>query len=236
MRAFFLLLASILISLAWLSPYHAFPWLTFSSEMLSFAELLSLLAGLCDQNFKVPKIQCLALPLTLIPLLQWICGDMIDFSSALLSSFYLLGFWFVAVAGYNLALQTDRAKLFTRISFTIMVVAAISSVIAILQWLNLDQHVYGVMEMRNNNRPFANFAQPNNMSTFLVMGLMACLYLFEQQKLKKSLLILVSIFILFAIALSQSRTAWVVCLFFMAYWTYKTYKYPVRLRSPYMLF
>ncbi|WP_228731743.1 pilin glycosylation ligase domain-containing protein, partial [Acinetobacter sp. Colony158] len=90
--------------------------------------------------------------------------------------------------------------------------------------------------MRNNNRPFANFAQPNNMSTFLVMGLMACLYLFEQQKLKKSLLILVSIFILFAIALSQSRTAWVVCLFFMAYWTYKTYKYPVRLRSPYMLF
>ena len=236
MRAFFLLLASILISLAWLSPYHAFPWLTFSSEMLSFAALLSLLAGLCDQNFKVPKIQCLALPLTLIPLLQWICGDMIDFSSALLSSFYLLGFWFVAVAGYNLALQTDRAKLFTRISFTIMVVAAISSVIAILQWLNLDQHVYGVMEMRNNNRPFANFAQPNNMSTFLVMGLMACLYLFEQQKLKKSLLILVSIFILFAIALSQSRTAWVVCLFFMAYWTYKTYKYPVRLRSPYMLF
>lgn len=236
MRAFFLLLASILISLAWLSPYHAFPWLTFSSEMLSFAALLSLLAGLCDQNFKVPKIQCLALPLTLIPLLQWICGDMIDFSSALSSSFYLLGFWFVAVAGYNLALQTDRAKLFTRISFTIMVVAAISSVIAILQWLNLDQHVYGVMEMRNNNRPFANFAQPNNMSTFLVMGLMACLYLFEQQKLKKSLLILVSIFILFAIALSQSRTAWVVCLFFMAYWTYKTYKYPVRLRSPYMLF
>jgi hypothetical protein len=59
-------------------------------------------------------------------------------------------------------------------------------VIAVLQWLNLDQHLYGVMELRAGNRPFANFAQPNNMSTFLVMGLMACLYLFEQQKLKKT--------------------------------------------------
>ena len=64
---------------------------------------------------------------------------------------------------------------------------------------------------------------------------MACLYLFEQQKLKKPLLTLASVVILFAIALSQSRTAWVVCLFFMVYWTYKTYKYPVRLRMPYML-
>ena len=235
MRAFFLFLASILISVAWLSPDHAFPWLTFSSEMLSFAAVLSLLAGLSDHNFKVPKIQWLALPLTLIPLLQWICGHMLDFSSALLSSFYLLGFWFVTVASYNLALQSDRKKIFTRISFTLMTVAIISSVIAMLQWLNLDHNIYGVMELKSNNRPFANFAQPNNMSTFLVMGLMACLYLFEQQKLKTSLLILASVLILFAIALSQSRTAWVVCIFFIAYWTYKTSKYPVRLRIPYML-
>ena len=235
MRVFFLLLASILISLAWLSPDHAFPWLTFSSEMLSFAAVLSLLAGLSDQNLKVSKIQWLALPITIIPLLQWMCGLVLDFSSALLFSFYLLAFWLVTVAGYNLALQTDRAKLFTHICYVLLITGIISSVIAILQWLNLDQHIYGVMEMRNSNRPFANFAQPNNMSTFLVMGLMACLYLFEQQKLKKSLLTLASVLILFAIALSQSRTAWVVCLFFMAYWTYKTYKHPVRLRMPYML-
>lgn len=235
MRAFFLLLASILISLAWLSPDHAFPWLTFSSEMLSFTTVLSLLAGLSDQSFRVPKVQWLALPITIIPLLQWMCGLVLDFSSALLFSFYLLAFWLVTVAGYNLALQTDRAKLFTRICCILLITSIISSVIAVLQWLNLDQHIYGVMEMRNSNRPFANFAQPNNMSTFLVMGLMACLYLFEQQKLKKSLLTLASVLILFAIALSQSRTAWVVCLFFMAYWTYKTYKHPVRLRMPYML-
>ncbi|MDU4392414.1 MAG: Wzy polymerase domain-containing protein [Acinetobacter ursingii] len=235
MRAFFLLLASILISLAWLSPDHAFPWLTFSSEMLSFATVLSLMAGLSDQNFRVSKIQWLALPITIIPLLQWMCGLVLDFSSALLFSFYLLAFWLVTVAGYNLALQTDRAKLFTHICYVLLITSVISSVIAILQWLNLDQYMYGVMELRAGNRPFANFAQPNNMSTFLVMGLMACLYLFEQQKLKKSLLILASVLILFAIALSQSRTAWVVCLFFMAYWTYQAYKNQVRLRIPYML-
>lgn len=235
MRAFFLILASILISLAWLSPYHAFPWLTFSSEMFSFAAVISLLAGLCDQNFKVPKIQWIALPISLIPLLQWICGLILDFSSALLFSFYLLGFWWVALASYNLALQSDRKKLFIRTCYLLLVVTVISSGIAVLQWLNLDKYVYGVMEMRGGNRPFANFAQPNNMSTFLVMGLMACLYLFEQQKLKKSLLTFASVLILFAIALSQSRTAWVVCLFFMLYWPYKSYTQTVRLRIRYML-
>ncbi|ENV81061.1 MULTISPECIES: PglL family O-oligosaccharyltransferase [Acinetobacter] len=235
MRAFFLFLASILISLAWLSPDHAFPWLTFSSEMLSFAAVLSLLAGLCDQNLRVPKIQWVALPIVIIPLLQGMCGLVLDLSSALLFSFYLLAFWFVTIASYNLAIQNDRKKLFIRICYVLLITSTISSVIAVLQWLNLDQHLYGVMELRAGNRPFANFAQPNNMSTFLVMGLMACLYLFEQQKLKKPLLTLASVVILFAIALSQSRTAWVVCLFFMVYWTYKTYKYPVRLRMPYML-
>ncbi|MBJ9984095.1 O-antigen ligase C-terminal domain-containing protein [Acinetobacter sp. S40] len=235
MRAFFLFLASILISLAWLSPYHAFPWLTFSSEILSFAAVLSLLAGLCDQDLRIPKIQWMVLPIVIIPLLQWMCGLVLDLSSALLFSFYLLGFWFAIVAGYNLALQTERVKLFTRICYVLTITSAISSVIAVLQWFNLDQHVYGVMELRAGNRPFANFAQPNNMSTFLVMGLMACLYLFEQRKLKTLLLISTSALVLFAIALSQSRTTWVVCLFFMSYWTYKTYKHPVRLRMPYML-
>lgn len=235
MRAFFLLLASILISLAWLSPDHAFPWLTFSSEMLSFAAVLSLLAGLCDQNLRVPKIQWMALASTLIPLIQWMCGLILDFSSALLFSSYLLAFWLVSVSSYNLGLQTDRVKLFTRVCYVLLITSTISSVIAILQWLNMDQYVGGVMQLRDGNRPFANFAQPNNMSTFLVMGLMACLYLFEQQKLKKLLLILASVLILFAIALSQSRTAWVVCLFFMVYWTYKTYKHSIRLRTPYML-
>ena len=32
-------------------------------------------------------------------------------------------------------------------------------------------------------RPFANFAQPNNMATFLLMALLANLYLYEEKKL-----------------------------------------------------
>jgi len=147
MRAFFLILASILISLAWLSPDHAFPWLTFSSEMLSFAAVLSLLAGLCGQNFKVPRVQWIALASTLIPLIQWMCGLVLDLSSALLFSFYLLGFWWVTLASYNLAIQSDRKKLFTRICYVLMISSVISSVItssrqsAICQFCPAEQYV-----------------------------------------------------------------------------------------------
>ena len=32
------------------------------------------------------------------------------------------------------------------------------------------------------NRPYGNFGQPNNMATFLIMGLLGCLFLYEKNK------------------------------------------------------
>lgn len=235
MRAFFLFLAAVLLSLAWLSPYHSFPWLTFSSEMLTFGAVLSLLTALSGQNWKIAKMQLWALPVVLVPLVQWTFGIVIDLSAALVNSFYLFTFWWAVVAGFNLALQTPRTQVLAKFSTVVMIVAVLTALIAILQWLGLDHHVLGVMDMKGGIRPFGNFAQPNNMSTFSAVGLMACLYLFEQRTFKNAVLIAAALFIMFGIALTQSRTAWVICLFFIAFWSYKTYKLPVRLRPKWML-
>ena len=92
-----LILASLLLGFAWLSPFHTYPWVTFSSELATFAAALALLTLFLNRNIQIPKLQLYILPVVIVPLLQWSFGLVFDFSIALLSTVYLLGFWFMVV-------------------------------------------------------------------------------------------------------------------------------------------
>lgn len=228
MQVFFLFLAAILLGFAWLSPFHYNPWVMFSSEMSTFAAGLSVLAALFYQNVKIPRAQLLLLPFILIPVVQWAFGLIFDFSTALLSSLYFLGFWFMVVAGYNLSLEPQkRDEIFIGFSFLTVIVSVATSVIAICQWLNVDTH-FAYMLHLIGNRPYGNFGQPNNMATFLIMGLLGCLCLYEKNKASVWLLLPSALTILFAVVLSQSRTSWIVLPFLLIYWVVKQFNKPKR--------
>ena len=228
MQVFFLFLAAILLGFAWLSPFHYNPWVMFSSEMSTFAAGLSVLAALFHQNIKIPRAQLLLLPFILIPVVQWALGLVFDFSTALLSSLYFLGFWFMVVASYNLSLEPQkRDEIFIGFSFLTVIVSVATSVIAICQWLNVDTHFAHMLHLIGN-RPYGNFGQPNNMATFLIMGLLGCLYLYEKNKASVWLLLPSALTILFAVVLSQSRTSWIVLPFLLIYWAVKQFNKPKR--------
>ncbi|OUC58522.1 PglL family O-oligosaccharyltransferase, partial [Acinetobacter seifertii] len=223
MQVFFLFLAAILLGFAWLSPFHYNPWVMFSSEMSTFAAGLSVLAVLFHQNIKIPRAQLLLLPFILIPVVQWALGLVFDFSTALLSSLYLLGFWFMVVAGYNLSLdQQQRDQIFTGFSLLTVIVSVTTSLIAVCQWLNIDTHFAHMLHLIGN-RPYGNFGQPNNMATFLIMGLLGCLYLYEKNKASVWLLLPSALTVLFAVVLSQSRTSWIVLPFLLICWAIKQF-------------
>ncbi len=224
-----LILASLLLSFAWLSPFHTYPWVTFSSELAAFGAGLALLAFFLNRNIQIPKLQLYILPVVIVPILQWSFGLVFDFSIALLSSVYLLGFWFMVVMGYNLSLQTDaREQLMQRACWLLLIIASVTSLIAMVQWLGFESSVYGIMQLKGN-RPYANFGQPNNLATFLIVGLMGALFLYEKHKASLWLLIPASLSILFAICLTQSRTSLLVCIFICIYWVIKQYKNKPRL-------
>ncbi|KQD15907.1 hypothetical protein APC74_00860 [Acinetobacter baumannii] len=230
MQVFFLFLAAILLGFAWLSPFHYNPWVMFSSEMSTFAAGLSVLAALFYQNIKISRAQLLLLPFILIPVVQWAFGLVFDFSTALLSSLYLLGFWFMVVAGYNLSLdQQKRDQIFTGFSLLLIIVSIATSFIAICQWLNIESHFVHMLHLIGN-RPYGNFGQPNNMATFLIMGLLGCLFLYEKNKATVWLLFPSALLILFTITLSQSRTSWVVFPFLLIYWIVKLFGKQKRFR------
>ncbi|WP_224972997.1 PglL family O-oligosaccharyltransferase [Acinetobacter oleivorans] len=224
MQIFFLFLAAILLGFAWLSPFHYSPWVMFSSEVSTFGAGLCVLATLIQQNIKIPRAQLLLLPFTLIPIVQWGFGLVFDLSTALLSSFYLLGFWFMVLAGYNLSLdQQKRDQIFSGFSLLVIIVSVATSFIAICQWLNIESHFIHMLHLIGN-RPYGNFGQPNNMATFLIIGLLGCLYLYEKNKVTLWLLLPSAMIILFVVALSQSRTSWIVFPFLFVYWVFKQFK------------
>ncbi|MDV7502433.1 Wzy polymerase domain-containing protein [Acinetobacter baumannii] len=230
MQVFFLFLAAILLGFAWLSPFHYNPWVMFSSEMSTFAAGLSVLAALFYQNIKIPRAQLFLLPFILIPVVQWAFGLVFDLSTALLSTFYLLGFWFMVLAGYNLSLdQKKRDQIFTGFSLLLIIVSIATSFIAICQWLNIESHFVHMLHLIGN-RPYGNFGQPNNMATFLIIGLLGCLYLYEKHKVTLWLLLPSALIILFTIALSQSRTSWIVFPFLLIYWMVKQFGKQKRFR------
>ncbi len=225
MKAYFLYLSALLIAAAWLLPIHKTPWTTFESEMLTFLSALVLLAALIQQKIKIPKPQIICGIIVVIPLLQWGFGQILYFSNALLSSAYIFAFWLLAVWGYNLSLgENTREKVVQRFSLLLLIVGLISSLIAILQWLHLSQYFFPYMNILKGNRPFANFGQPNNLATFLTLGTLACLYFYEKRLIPNIVLIPSTLILLFSIALTQSRTAWVVCLFIIVYWSIKQYR------------
>ena len=231
MKFFLLLLASVCIALAWLLPIHYRPWVTYTGELFAFLSLFALAALYLKNKIQLPVIGLPLVFLASIPLLQYAFGELFFFDKALLSSLFVLGFCFSMVLGYNLSIEkVERQQIFTGFSLVLLLTGTATAIIAMCQWLTLDAYIPGMVNMRNAVRPYANFAQPNNMATFLVMSLMACLYLYESQKVKTWVLSLCALLIVFAIALSQSRTSWVACLCILLYGAYQQYQGFIRLK------
>ncbi|MBF7686192.1 O-antigen ligase C-terminal domain-containing protein [Acinetobacter sp. B10A] len=220
MLRFLFLFSAIFLALAWLSPDHYTPWLTFSSEMFTYASMFCLLAVYIERPLQCPKFQLLWLGIVSIPFVQWCFGVELYFSKALLSTCYLLGFGVAVVLGYNLARDYSKARILTQLSLVMCAVAVLSCCIAWIQWLDLEGNLWGIMQLKGN-RPYSNFAQPNNFATFLLMSLFATWYLFEKRVLSTLLTMIAASCIIFTIALTQSRTPWIACIVLTAYILYK---------------
>lgn len=224
MKFLFTILSVLFLSLAYLLPYHASPWPTFGSEILTLLAGSFLVLSVYQQKIKIPKPQWIALPLLLIPLLQWMFGQIIYFSNAMASFEYIVLFWLLVITGYNFSNTPDsREKIFEKFCFLFLGIGLISSLIAIFQWLNLSAYFSPGMYALKGNRPYANLAQPNNLATLLTVSLMACLYFYEKKLTRNLYLVPISLLLVFSVALTQSRTSWVVCLFIVFYWTIKQF-------------
>lgn len=225
------LIAAILTSLAWLMPIHYRPWVTYTGELYAFFALFAITAICLKEKLKIPAISLPILLLAGVPLVHFLTGQVFFFSTAIMGFIFVFSFWLASVLGYNLSTGSySREETFTNLSYVFLASGTITGIIALCQWSNLDSILPGMVNISGNQRPYANFAQPNNMATFLLMSLMSCLYLYEKKKIQIKWLMTCALPIIMGIALSQSRTSWVAAIAIMIYLAIYQYKGIIRLK------
>lgn len=225
----------ILFMLAWLLPNHYLPWLSVYQEFCMFLAALLVVFCVSQQiKIKTPKIIIVVLFVSLIPFIQYFFRINYYLGDVLLVGLYLWVFILVFIVAYNIAGLEEKLK--TQWLYYIFLAFLFSSIISVWvqlrQWFLLDGNIW-VVDLPPNGRPFANVAQPNLLSTLLIVGLFSILYLYENKKIQNFTASLSAFFILFGIALTFSRSAWLFSIVFFVWWLLKKWqlKYSPRLKN-----
>lgn len=232
MKYLLLLMAIGSLVISWLLPNHYVPWLASHSEFMAFLAALFLLLFYII-NYKDAKIPFIFLGfclLAIVPIIQYLFGLIYFFGDAFISSVYICSFFLVSIIGYNIAKDIIlREIVFTGFCYAVVLSSVISVYISLLQWLSLTTDSIWVAEMPLGGRPFGNFAQPNSLATLLMIGVVCSVYLYEKFIINKLVLIILLIYLLIGIALTQSRTVWLafplLALSFIWYGRFRDFRF-----------
>lgn len=210
MTPFWLAGWALALAVAWLLPNHYPPWSTFHMDAWT-AIVLALAAAAVIMRSTGPVvwhgITLLAAALVFVPLVQYGFGMVMFSGAAWISTAYLIGFLLALLTGVRWEM-TSPGQLADGLFLAIGVAALLSVGLQLHQWLALD--LLNIWSMGDGyGRPFANFGQPNQLGTFLLWGLLAAAWGLARRHIGVGTALFMAVHLLFGLALTQSRTAWV---------------------------
>jgi hypothetical protein len=212
----------IFLALGFLSPDQFLPWPAFRHDVVIGIAFLPFICQLLGKTIKIPREGFFLLFLSAIPLLQMVTGEIIFSGDGWLSWLYLSAAALTMIAGFN-CFNSSPAKNplqgLLPVVTALLSTAVVSVCISLVQWLNLELLPELILSIPSDARPSANLAQPNQLATLLLIGLACVSFLFECRKLVAWSAVLLSMFLLFGIAMTQSRTAFLALIFVgVSYW------------------
>lgn len=224
------LLLSVLLALAWLLPNHNQPWTTFQSESwLAIILLLVACVVLLRAPFRVelPIASIVAVFMALLPWGQFLAGEIHSFGTAWINSIYLLGFSLAISVGWNWERRAPGETMdFLFLAITIASVVSVAmQVCQLLQIGELDIWVLN----GGQGRFSANLNQPNMLASLLLLGVIGVAWAYANEKLGALVSVLLVLWLLFGVQLTESRTAWLnmlaLLIGFAVFWRVQRPKY-----------
>lgn len=210
-------LAVVAMALCWLTPNHYRPWLSFDAEF-AMAVVVALLAASAwaagRQPWRLPAPTLVLLGVALVPPLQHAFGLVHYAGDAWMHAAVLLGLAGAIALGAEL--ERQRAGLVADAVLGAALCASIASVgIQLWQWLqlegfsDLDGPGLWLLNLPAGARPSANLGQPNHLATLLLWGLVGLWRAFLRRRVGGAVALLAAAFLLFGMAMTQSRSGWV---------------------------
>jgi len=221
----------IALGVAWLWPVQGIIWERFYQEVAAVIGLILSILVVRVKSIPLSWPLVALFSISFIPLLQAAAGIIEFWGDAVLASLYLIIFLFSLVLGASISRRYGERSIIQPFCFSVLIVAALSSVIAGRQWLDLAHSVWEISY--HGARPYANLSQPNHLATLICMGLFSLIFIYENRLLGRVVVFLLAFLLVFGLALTQSRTAWVILgfaiilrlsfnrrlLFRLKYWT-----------------
>ncbi|MBC7376761.1 MAG: O-antigen ligase C-terminal domain-containing protein [Burkholderiaceae bacterium] len=212
MSSFWMCAGALSLAWAWLIPNHFLPWISFHRDMWVALNLLlgSFVLIACDRR-AIPwyPLSIVAAATVAVPAIQWWCGLVLFEGTAWISIAYILGFLLATLTGATWA-KRNADELADTLFISIGFAASLSVAIALYQWLNMTGMGFWILLIAEDRRAIGNLAQPNQLATFLNWGLLACAWALSRGLVRGPVALLWAVYLLTGIALTQSRTSWVI--------------------------
>lgn len=191
---------------AWLIPQHYLPWLA-AHQDVAVLSLLAL-AGLVAPQPRLPVgAWGWAIAIALLSVSMQAATGRIHFrADALMVALYLLAFGGSVGLGQSLASGADLHRCTAPFVWAVLCAAVLSVAVGLMQLTETEGIPLPVAVLLPGDRPYGNFAQANQFSSAVFLGLCALLWLRETGRLGAGTFWLVCACLLLGIAMSGSRT------------------------------
>ena len=217
MRALSLRLWVVALACGWLLPNHYSPWLSFHTDAWIAAVLLAASMAVILRSRRPLVIHGISLLVILLIGVIWLqfgSGLVQQAGVAWIGSIYLFGFLLAILTGTQWE-ASEPGQLADALFAAIGIAALLSVSLQLRQWFDLDG-----LEMWTigspASRPHANLGQPNQLGTLLLWGVLAAAWGLERKQIGKWPALLMIVYLLFGVALTGSRSAWLGLIILLA--------------------
>lgn len=200
----------------WVLPFlnsrHAYPLTTFYQEWWSAllgVLAMGILAGRAFwRSHRVPRIALLPLLLIVIAIVQWRMGMVPYFDQVLLYVLYFLFAMMLMLLGARLKELFGLESVATVLAVFLVAGAELSALVGILQQYHWHTPFDSLIAMKVSASVYGNIAQPNHFANYIALGIVSLGLLMQQGRLNTPATGLLATPLLFVLALSGSRSAW----------------------------
>jgi len=200
---------------SFLLPYHVRPVSNFYHDALAIIALIvgiGLLSISSKVEIRLPSVALLPVALIIVIALQTQNGYMLLPTDGFFPIVELLAFALAAIYGATLvATEHDLEGLCLRFAWMFMLVGLVSVVFQHIQLAVVDvPFVMAAGSKHEVFRPYANVGQPNVLALLYCFSLASVWWLYSQKKMRVRIAIGIVVILLWGLALTQSRIAWII--------------------------
>ncbi len=216
-------------AIAWLLPYHTYPFWSFYNDYVSVlgvvVALLFLVGARTCDAIHLPACALLPIGIAAWIVVQLVFGQLNYEVDAILPIGYLLAAAAAGVLGFAERSTDSRASSIapvTGLALAILVAGCLSAVITFYQYLGIDLllgdwSVAIGSDGKTAVRPYANLGQPNQLALLLCWSFAALWFAVQSRWLNAVGGYVLAVLLLTSLALTQSKIGWILVPVFAAW-------------------